>query len=120
MHRHRRTARRRRGARQGDLCGNADHRHAFGNVLHHHGIGAHAGITADRDGAKDFGACAHHHAIFDHGVAAARFHGRAAQRDTMIEGHIVADDGGFADHDAQTMIDEEVFADNGAGVDLNP
>ena len=44
----------------------------------------------------------------------------AAQRDALIQGAVVADLGGFADHDTHSVIDKETFADGGARVDLDP
>ena len=43
----------------------------------------------------------------------------AAQRDALVEGHVVADLGGFADDHAHAVIDEEAPADLGAGMDLD-
>src|SRR3546814_19240390 len=43
----------------------------------------------------------------------------AAERDALIDRDIVADLGGLADHDAETMIDEEVPADLRARMDVD-
>jgi hypothetical protein len=43
----------------------------------------------------------------------------AAQRHALIDGYIVSDLGGFADDDAKAMIDEQVAADRGAGMDVD-
>ena len=44
---------------------------------------------------------------------------RAAQRNALINGHIVADDGGFADDHAVAMVDEHPAPDLRAGVNFN-
>jgi hypothetical protein len=43
-----------------------------------------------------------------------------AQRDIVIEQHIGADLGGFADHGAHAVVDHQARADRGAGVDFDP
>src|SRR5581483_6738907 len=42
-----------------------------------------------------------------------------AQGDALVKQHVVADLGGFADHDARPVINEKTPADGGAGVNLN-
>ena len=44
---------------------------------------------------------------------------RAAQRNALIDGHIIADDGRFADDHAVAVVDEHPAADLRAGVNLN-
>ncbi len=44
---------------------------------------------------------------------------RTAEGHVLIEQHVVADFGGFADDDAHAMVNEEALADAGSGVDLN-
>jgi hypothetical protein len=43
----------------------------------------------------------------------------AAERDTLVEGDMVADDRRFADHNSHTMVDEEATADLSAGMDFD-
>ena len=45
--------------------------------------------------------------------------GRPAERDTVVEGDIIADFGGFADHDAHAVVDEESVSDGGARMDFD-
>ena len=45
--------------------------------------------------------------------------GERAQRHALIDLHMVADDGGLAHHDAGAVVNEEVAADGGAGVDVD-
>ena len=52
-------------------------------------------------------------------MAFALFLTRPAEGDTLIEGHVVADDRRFSDDDAHAMVDEQAFADLGAGMDLD-
>ena len=42
-----------------------------------------------------------------------------AQGYALIDLHMVADDGGLTHHDAGAVVDEEVAADGGAGVDVD-
>ena len=42
-----------------------------------------------------------------------------AQRDALVELHMVADHGRFANDDAGAMVDEEILADLRAGVDVD-
>ena len=43
----------------------------------------------------------------------------AAQRHAVVEGAVVADHGGLAEHDAHAVVDEQAPADPGTGVDLD-
>lgn len=45
--------------------------------------------------------------------------GQSAQRNALVDLHVVADRGGLADDDAGCMVDEEVLADRRAGVDVD-
>ena len=56
-------------------------------------------------------------ALSGHGVAVAR--AERAERHALIELDVVADDRRLADDDAGAVVDEEVFADLGAGVDVD-
>src|SRR5579859_6759559 len=44
---------------------------------------------------------------------------RASQSHTLVEGHIVADDTGLADHDPHAVVDEEAAADLRPGMNFN-
>src|SRR5690554_1146325 len=46
--------------------------------------------------------------------------GERAERDALVELHIIAEDGRLADDDARAVIDEEALADHGARVDIDP
>jgi hypothetical protein len=84
------------------------------------GTGADLDVVANFDVAQHLGAAPHHHAIAQGGVALAFFVARAAQRHALVEQHIVSDFGGFADHHAHAVVDEEPPPDVGAGVNLDP
>ena len=53
------------------------------------------------------------------GQRLARARGQSAQRNALIDLHVVADIGGLADNDAGGVVDEEVLADLRAGVDVD-
>ena len=54
--------------------------------------------------------------LSSHGrVALAGLEPGAAQRDALIERHVVADFGRLADHDAHPVVDEQPVADCAAG-----
>ena len=61
----------------------------------------------------------HHHVILQGGMALGLLPAHPAQGYAMIEGDIVADLGGLADHHPHAVVDEEALADCGAGVDLD-
>jgi hypothetical protein len=101
---------------------NADHRGARQHVLGHHRIGADPAALADRDRPQHLRARADHHAVLQRRMALAADPGGRigpAQRDVLVDGDIVADLRRFADH-GEAMVDEEVAADPGAGMDVDP
>src|SRR5690606_27213571 len=80
----------------------------------------------DRVAAEDAGAGVDRHLVFQRGVTLrlAERGPRArqaerAQRDTLVELHVVADDAGRADDDPGAVVHEEAFADGGARVDVH-
>ena len=104
----------------------AGHGDALGDVLDDHRVGADAGTGANADRPQNLGAGAHDHAVLDRRMAllidlrGGVNRGRdAAQGDAVVQRHVVADLGGFADHDPRAMVDEEPFADHGPWVDLD-
>ncbi len=52
-------------------------------------------------------------------MALAALRAGAAERHALIQQHVVADLGGFADHHAHTVIDKKPATDAGAGMDLD-
>ena len=78
--------------------------------------------------AEDRGAGVNDDAVADVGVALdaldegpvlADGEALGAERDVLVELDVFADDGHLADHDAGAVVDEEVVADRGAGVDVD-
>ena len=74
--------------------------------------------TVDRP--EQLGAGADRHVVLDRRMALAALKAGAAERDPLVDGHARADLGGLADHDAGAVVDEEVVADPGGRVDLDP
>ena len=102
-----------------DAPRHANHGAIRWHVLDDHGVGADAYALADGNRAKDLGAGTDHHAIGQRRVAFAFVPGGAAQRDAVVERDIVADYGGFPDHHAGAMVDEEAAANGGTGVNVD-
>ena len=48
------------------------------------------------------------------------FQAGAAQGYAMVDGHVVAHDGGLANHHSHAVVDEEPSSDGRAGMNLNP
>ena len=99
---------------------NAHHRGVGGYVLNHHGVAADAHVVAHLDVAEHLGARAHDHVVAERGVALAVLVARAAQGNSLVEGAVVAHDGGLANNDAHGMVDKEPAAELRAGVNLDP
>ena len=88
--------------------------------LQHYGVGTDLGVFADREAAQHFGAGADDDAALQRGVAlGAGVQRGAAERDALVDGAVVADFRGFADHHAEAVVDEDAAADGGAGVDFD-
>jgi len=94
-----------------------------GRVLWHidddDAVGADLGAVSDGDRAEQLGAGADSHVVLDGGVTLTGREAGAAQRDALIERYVIADDGGFADHDPGSVVDEKAVADAGRGMDLD-
>ncbi len=58
-------------------------------------------------------------AVLDRRVALFAAHGRAAEGDTVVQEHVVADFGRLPDDDADPVVDEHALADLRGGVDLD-
>src|SRR5450759_2592393 len=86
------------------------------NILHHDRIGTDLRTVADGDRAEYLGARPHHHAVAQRRVALAFLPGSAAQCDAMVQGHVIADLGGLADHHAHAVIDEKSPPDGRTGM----
>src|SRR4051812_35760134 len=70
--------------------------------------------------AQDFSAATDNDTVTDGGMAlGSALRAGAAESDALVDGHVVADDCRFADHDAHAVIDEQTFADLRAGMDFD-
>ena len=110
---------RRPGVRGDDPPRHADDHRVGRNVFDHNGVRADLGSAPMVIGPEDAGARAHGDAVLERRVALDPFHRSAAERDAVIEHHVVADLGRLADHDAHRVVDEEPPADRRARVDLD-
>src|ERR1019366_1000822 len=110
-------------------AGNRTHAHDTprytddGRVVRHrmndNGTGADLHVIADPDAAEYFRARSNDDVVADRGMALAVFITRASQRYPLVEKHIVADFGGFADHHAHAVVDEKTAADGRARMYFN-
>ena len=89
-------------------------------------VGANDAVpTDDGAAAQDGSACIDGHMVFNGGMALFALQalaspgGEGTQRDTLVDLYMIADGGGLADDDTGAMVDEEVFADGGTGVDVD-
>ncbi len=69
---------------------------------------------------QQLGAGADRDVVLEGRVALAAGEAGAAEGHPLVERHPVADLGGLADHHARAVVDEEVRADPGGGMDLDP
>lgn len=88
--------------------------------MNHYGTRANLHVISNRDAAQNLSACTHHYVIAQSGVPFALLVPGAAQRDALIEKHIVADFRGGPDDDAHSVVNEKTPPDCSAGVDFNP
>ncbi len=107
------------------FSGFGDHDRVGGNGFQDERHAADVAALADGDGSENGRADADGHIILDSGMAFLFATGSGsppagrAERDLVVEHHIVADDSCFADDHARAMVDEEAFADLRARVDLD-
>ena len=90
-----------------------------GQVAEHDAAGTDAGIVADVDRAEDFGARTDQDIVAKGGVPLAGILAGAAEGHAVVDGAVVADLSGLAEHDAHAVVDEQTLADGGTGVDLD-
>src|SRR5579871_5666553 len=72
-----------------DAPGNSNHRRTTGHGPHDHAARADLHMIANADIAEDFGAGANDDAVAQSRVPLARILARAAQRDALVEKHVV-------------------------------
>ena len=103
-----------------DQPGGVPHGGAPGrHVDEHHGPSSDLGAGADPDVAEDGRAGADEHAVADLGVPVAHRLARAAQRDVVEDGDVVAHDGRLPDDDARGVVEQDAPADGGGRVDVD-
>lgn len=90
-----------------------------GQVAQHHAACADAGVISDEHRARHLGAGADEHVVAQGGVALAGILAGTAQRYPVVDGAVVSDLAGLAEHDAHAVVDEQTLADGGTRVDLN-
>ena len=94
----------------------ADRRGAWRHLAQHHGVGADARAVADRERPHHLRAGADDHVATERRMAlGALRERRAAERHALVDGRVVADLGGLADHHAEAMVDEHAPADRAPG-----
>jgi hypothetical protein len=102
-----------------DFAGNADDGSAGRHGMNDDGTGANFDIIAEFNVAENGSAGADDNAVANGGVTFAAYVASAAEGHALVKQNIVADFGGFADDDAEPMIDEKALADFGARVDFD-
>src|SRR5260370_7312534 len=85
----------------------AHHGGIVGHVSKHHRSGANPAITSHRDVAQNLRAAADYHVVEKRRVALTDFLAGPAERHTLVERDIIADNGGLADHHTQTIPDHQ-------------
>ena len=83
-------------------------------------VGADLRSVADGDRSEQLRPRPDRDVVLHRGVALAGGKSGAAQGDPLIEGHVVSDPGGLADHHPRAVVDEQAVADVGGGMDLDP
>jgi hypothetical protein len=76
-------------------------------------------FSPDGDVAQDVGVVADEDAVADRGMALAVALAGAAQRHALVHGHVAAHDGGFADHHAGRVVDEQPPPEQRAGMNVD-
>lgn len=74
---------------------------------------------AQLNSAEQFGTRPNDYSVAEGGVAFAAAVPGATERDTVIDEHIVANNGGFTNHDAHAVIDEEAATNHRTRVNLD-
>lgn len=96
----------------------ADRRCVIGHGIQHHGTRRHTGVITHAERPQHLCARTDEHVISKRRVTLALVFARAAERHTLIQCAVVTDNGGFADDDTHTVVDEQIFTDRRARVNL--
>ena len=91
-----------------------------GRIGQHHGVGADTAVGTNVNRAQHFCARADHHMIAQGGVTLTPVAAGSAQGHSLVQQHVITNFGGFANHHPAAMIDQQVAADGGGGMNLNP
>src|SRR3954452_8941140 len=94
-----------------DVAGIADDRRVRRHVGDHDAVRADLRAVADRDRAQQLRARPDRDVVLHRRVAVAGREAGAAERDALVERHVVADLRGLADDDAGPVVDEQALAD---------
>ena len=98
----------------------ANHRRISRHFLDHDRVGTNTRVIAHLERPQHLRASADHHVVTEGRMTLALVPTGAAEGDPLIQGAVVADLGGFADHDAHAMINEKPPADSSARMNLDP
>ena len=99
--------------------GDAHHGRVRRHFGHHHRSRADLTVIADGDRPEDLGAGADHDVLAQCRVPFFFLHAGAAESHALIQRAVSADFGGFADHHAHAVIDEQPRSDVRSGMDLD-
>src|SRR5262245_20085745 len=101
------------------LAGNTDHDGIRGHLGDHDRPRADPRALAHPQRAHDRGAGPDHDILLERGVPLLPLEARAPERHPLVQGHVVADLRGLADHHPHAVVDEDSGADARSGVDLD-
>jgi hypothetical protein len=88
--------------------------------VNHNRVGADLGAVADLDRPEQRRAGADHHLVAHGRVALAARETGAAQRDSLVDRHVIPHLGGLADHHPSPVIDEQPTPNPSGGMNLDP
>jgi hypothetical protein len=109
----------RAGAAADDLTRDAHDDRSRRNGFHDNGIRSDLAIIADRDRAQYLRPGADGDPVADCGMPFAGVEASAAERDTVVDGYVIADFRGLTDDDTRRMVDEQPGTDGRRGMDLD-
>src|SRR5207302_11251129 len=99
--------------------GNAHHRAIVRYVAQYHGSRANPAVLADGDIAEQFGARTYRHVVANRRMTFTFLLASPAERYSLIDGDIGADNGGLADHNPHAVINKKPMSNECAGMDFD-
>ena len=105
---------------QDDAAWNSNDRRVRRHVFDDHRVRADFDVVADRDVPQDRSSRADGDVIAKRRVPLGMLQRRAAERDALIDRHVVTDDGRAADNHAGAVVNEKPPADRRAGMNIDP